>query len=148
MQGSNMGFAAAITTGTAPDLSQLTSDDLIKFGLIPEFVGRFPNIVALSQLTRQDMMAVLTEVKNNYITQYQWIFQQDDVKLEITVPALEAIVDQAVCSRTGARSLQGHLEKVLMPHMFELAGYRSSGINRVVIDADQVNNPTPLEDAI
>jgi len=148
VQGSSMGFAAVIASSTAPDLSQLTSDDLIKFGLIPEFVGRFPNIVTLAALTQQDMMAVLTEVKNNYITQYQWIFQQDGVELEITVPALEAIVDLAMCSRTGARSLQGHLEKVLMPHMFELAGYRSLGIDRVVIGADQVNNPTPLEDAI
>jgi len=148
MQGSNMGFGASITSGMDPDLTQITSDDLIKFGLIPEFIGRFPNIVTLEHLTRADMMAVLTKIKNNYVTQYQWIFQQDDVELSITDQGLETIVDIAMSSRTGARALQGILEKILMPHMFELARYRQSGINRVVIDRDLVNKPEPLEDTI
>lgn len=144
-QGSAMGFNASVSTKSDIDLNQVTPDDLVKFGMIPEFVGRFPTTVTLKDLERADMIRILTDVKHNYIEQYQWLFQEDDVELTITHDALESIVDNAMKSKTGARALHTELEKVLMPHMYNLIEYSNSNFKQVVIDREQVNTPRSFE---
>jgi ATP-dependent Clp protease ATP-binding subunit ClpX len=144
IHGSSIGFNSPINSKRDINLSEVTPDDLVKFGMIPEFVGRFPVAVALCALTRADMIQVLTSVKNNYIQQYQWLFKQDSVEFNLTESAINALVDRTMLSNTGARGLHSELERVLMPHMFDLIRYRDRGILEVTIDEDQVNTPTSL----
>lgn len=139
--GTNMGFVGNLASSTVTELGDATPDDLVKFGLIPEFIGRFPTQVALSSLTRQDMINILTKVKHNYIEQYQWLFAQDQVDLAFDQGAIDSIVDAAMQSGTGARALHNKIENILMPHMFSLIDYKSRGINEVTITADLVSDP-------
>jgi len=118
----------------------------VRFGMIPEFVGRFPGVVNLEPLDRGDLVRILTEVKNNYISQYQWLFKQDSIDLNFGQDALDTLVDRAHSSGTGARALHSEIERALMPHMFNLRSYHETGINCVDIDADLVNNPKPLKE--
>jgi ATP-dependent Clp protease ATP-binding subunit ClpX len=140
-----MGFNGTITTPESVELSAVTADDIVKFGMIPEFVGRFPNVVALDALTESDLIAVLQDIKNNLISQYQWLFQQDQVELTFDSAAVYALAIRALQTSTGARALQSELERVLMPHMFHLRTYVEQDIKHLLIDADQVNNPTALK---
>ena len=147
VRGTSIGFGAQVNSDTNTHLDQTTPEDLIKFGMIPEFVGRFPSWVALQELDKEDLIRILLDVKHSYITQYSWLFEQDQVELEFSPDALEAIADRTILNKTGARGLHSELERVLLPHMFYLASYRKQGINRVYIDADQVNTPTELKEA-
>jgi ATP-dependent Clp protease ATP-binding subunit ClpX len=126
----------------------VTPDDLVKFGMIPEFVGRFPNTVTLSALDRDDMRAILTETKNNLIQQYQWLFAQDDVQLDFDDAAIDCLVSRAMESSTGARALHTEIERALMPHMYQIHSYRDQGQDRLLIDADLVNTPNPRKDTV
>lgn len=144
MFGSAIGFSSAIRSKEDVDLGDVTPDDLVKYGMIPEFIGRFPNTVNLAELTKQDLLRILTQVRHNYIEQYQWLFRQDEVDLVFTDDGLDAVVDLAQASRTGARALQSVVERALMPHMFNLRVYRDQGIKQVVIDKGKVNNPIEL----
>ena len=147
VQGTSIGFGAKVKQDADTHLGQTTPEDLIKFGMIPEFVGRFPSWVALSELTKEDLIRILLDVKHSYIQQYAWLFEQDRVELEFSPEALEMIADRTILNKTGARGLHSELERVLLPHMFYLARYRKQGINHVFIDADQVNTPTELKAA-
>jgi len=147
VQGTSIGFGAKIKNDTITHLDQVTPEDLIKFGMIPEFVGRFPSWVALNELSKEDLIRILLDVKHSYIAQYSWLFEQDKVELEFSPEALEMIADRTILNKTGARGLHSELERVLLPHMFYLASYRKQGINRVYIDVDQVNTPTELKEA-
>lgn len=144
-RGTSVGFNAEVAPGALTDLSAVTPDDLVRFGMIPEFVGRFPNWVVLHPLSELDLYHVLTQVRNNLLEQYQWIFQQDQVELVFDDEALAAIVANCINNHTGARGLHTELERVLMPHMFELAGYRYRGMSCLRVTADLVNTPRPLE---
>jgi ATP-dependent Clp protease ATP-binding subunit ClpX len=144
VNGSSMGFTTPVTTARDVELTQVVPDDLVRFGLIPEFVGRFPTMVTLDHLDRKDLIRVLTEVRNNYIDQYKWLFKKDNVDVVITPDALEALVDRAIVSGTGARALHSELERVLMPHMFDLIRYRDEGRNSLTIDAELVKVPNAL----
>lgn len=139
--GSSIGFNSPVSSDREVSLDEVTPDDLIRFGLIPEFIGRFPSTVTLEELERADMLRILTEVKNNYVDQYQWLFQQDGVELKFVPEALEAMVDRAIESGTGARALHSEIERALMPHMFHLRQYRDKGIKCVDIAAEDINNP-------
>lgn len=143
-QSTGIGFGAMVDRTSGVNFDLVMPDDLVKYGLIPEFVGRFPCTVALEELTRSDMVRVLTEVKNNLIQQYQWLFEQDSTQLEMTEDALEALVDRAIKTGTGARGLQSELERALLPHMFDLVAYREQNLDQVLIDAQAVNNPSSL----
>ena len=147
VRGTSIGFGAQVNSDTNAHLGQTTPEDLIKFGMIPEFVGRFPSWVALQELSKEDLIRILLDVKHSYIAQYSWLFEQDQVELEFSPEALETIADRTILNKTGARGLHSELERVLLPHMFYLASYRKQGINRVYIDADQVNTPTELKEA-
>ena len=113
----------------------------MKFGLIPEFVGRFPVAVSLQTLDREQLITILSQVKNNLVSQYQWLFGLDEVELEFESDALTEVADRAVANRTGARGLQSEMERVLIPHMYNLSRYREQGRVRVVIDKSQINTP-------
>jgi ATP-dependent Clp protease ATP-binding subunit ClpX len=147
IRGTSIGFGAKVKDDTEAHLDQVTPEDLIKFGMIPEFVGRFPSWVALRELSKEDLIRILLDVKHSYIAQYSWLFEQDKVELEFSPEALEMIADRTILNKTGARGLHSELERVLLPHMFYLARYRKQGINHVFIDADQVNTPTELKEA-
>ena len=147
VRGTSIGFGAQVNSDTNTHLDQTTPEDLIKFGMIPEFVGRFPSWVALQELDKEDLIRILLDVKHSYIEQYSWLFGQDKVELEFSPEALEMIADRTILNKTGARGLHSELERVLLPHMFYLARYRREGIDHVFIDADQVNTPTELKEA-
>ena len=144
VQGTSIGFGAKVETDKDTSLDLVGPDDLMRFGMIPEFVGRFPNWVALNELSQQDLINILQNVKHNYISQYSWLFEQDRVDLQFTPRALEAIAQRTLDMKTGARGLHSELERVLLPHMFNLAEYRRQGITTVNIDIDQVNTPKEL----
>lgn len=146
IKGTSIGFSGQVKSANdALSLSQVTPEDIIKFGMIPEFVGRFPAWVALEELTREDLIEILINIKHSYIEQYQWLFRQDNVELEFTQRALETIAENTMRNKTGARGLHSELERVLMPHMYRLAEYARNGINRVEIDEHMVNTPKELK---
>ena len=146
IQGTSMGFNAEIsnTHNEKLHLDQTTPDDLVRYGLIPEFVGRFPSWVALKELDKKDLIRILKEVKHNYISQYQWLFKQDNVELAFTPDSLELIAERTIKNKTGARGLHSELERVLLPHMYNLAQYRTDGIDHVAISTEEVNIPKEL----
>jgi len=148
VQGTAIGFHSQPGTGISASNRTVTPDDLVKFGMIPEFVGRFPNTVTLSALDRDDMRAILTETKNNLIQQYQWLFAQDDVQLDFDDAAIDCLVSRAMESSTGARALHTEIERALMPHMYQIHSYRDQGQDRLLIDADLVNTPNPRKDTV
>jgi ATP-dependent Clp protease ATP-binding subunit ClpX len=141
-----MGFKAEVTKVGANELDLLAKvlpEDLIKFGLIPEFIGRLPVVSSVSQLDRSALMDILTEPKNSLVKQYQRIFSMDGVELEFTTDALEAIADQALMRNTGARGLRAILEEVLLEVMYELPGRED--VAKCVVNAEVVLdrvNPT------
>jgi ATP-dependent Clp protease ATP-binding subunit ClpX len=143
-QGTSMGFGATLTDKTDTDFSEVTPDDLVRYGLIPEFVGRFTSVVCLHGLTKEQLISILTRVKHNYIEQYQWLFDQDGVELAFDKESLDTIADRTLKTRTGARGLHTELERVLLPHMFDLPSYKRANIMSVTINKTQVNTPMTL----
>jgi ATP-dependent Clp protease ATP-binding subunit ClpX len=144
VRGTSIGFSAQVNSEVDTLQEPVTPDDLVRYGLIPEFVGRFGSCVNLEQLTRLQMVSILTRVKNNFVSQYQWLFDQDGVELTFEEDSLELIADRALSTRTGARALHTELERILLPHMFDLTTYKKQNILRVVIDKTQVNTPMTL----
>jgi ATP-dependent Clp protease ATP-binding subunit ClpX len=145
LQGTAIGFHSDPVPSRDKDIGLVTPDDLVRFGMIPEFVGRFPNTVSLTELAREDLVKILTETKNNLIQQYQWLFSQDGITLEVDSTAIDCLVSRAMSTGTGARALHTEMERTLMPHMYDIGQYRDQGRDRVVIDADLVNTPQTLE---
>jgi ATP-dependent Clp protease ATP-binding subunit ClpX len=143
-QGTAMGFGAQIASVDDSKNEPITPDDLVKYGMIPEFVGRFSNYVNLHALTGTQLISILTEIKNNLIGQYQWLFDQDQVALEFDTDSLDLIVERTMRTGTGARGLHSELERVLLPHMFDLPRYRKQDILQVIINKTQVNTPMTL----
>lgn len=119
---------------------QVQPEDLRKFGLIPEFIGRLPVVATVEQLDKPALISILTEPKNALVKQYQRMFEIDGFELEFEPAAIEMIADLAVERETGARGLRAILEELLSPIMFELPGSAEQGL--VVITADNVENHT------
>ena len=142
-----VGFGADIRRADEKDigelLGQVLPEDLMKFGLIPEFIGRLPVIGAVTNLDREALIEILVEPKNALIKQYQKFFEMENVELEFTDDAIEAVADQAILRGTGARGLRAILEEVLLNAMYDLPG--RTDISKCVIDASVVLekvNPT------
>ena len=136
--------AAASAAHTAEEvqkhpLSYVEPEDLVSFGLIPEFVGRLPVVAALDELTRDDLVHILVEPKDSIVRQYQELFRMDGIELTFTEGALEAVADLAVAKHTGARGLRAVLERVMRDVMFDLPGYTGKPNARCVIDEEIVN---------
>lgn len=136
-----VGFHAQVKSKSEKDpgelFAQVLPEDLLKFGMIPEFVGRLPMIGAVHSLDRSALMKILTEPKNALLKQYQKFFEFEDVELEFTTEALEAVADQALVRGTGARGLRAILEEVLLETMYDLPGRKD--VAKVVIDVNAVN---------
>jgi ATP-dependent Clp protease ATP-binding subunit ClpX len=143
----SVGFGAEVTSkeDTRPSdvLEQVMPEDLIGYGLIPEFIGRLPVMTTVSDLDKESLVRVLTEPKNAIVKQYEKFFEMDGVELVITEDALDAIADLALKRGTGARGLRAIMEEVLLDTMYELPA--RSDVARVIIDGAVVRekvNPT------
>ena len=133
-----IGFGAPLNENSkgTDSYAEVMPEDLLKFGLIPEFIGRLPVITTVSNLDRGALIQILTEPKNALVKQYQKMFQLDGVELVLETGALEAIADQALERGTGARGLRAILEEVLLPVMFDLPSRED--VARVVIGREAV----------
>ncbi len=133
---SGIGFSATVKTKSERKVSEVFRDvepeDLIKFGLIPELVGRLPVVATLGELTEDALVQILTEPKNALVKQYQKLFSMDGVDLEIRPSALTAIAKKALARKTGARGLRSIMEQSLMDTMFDLP--TMEGVQKVVLD--------------
>jgi ATP-dependent Clp protease ATP-binding subunit ClpX len=122
-------------------LKHVNHDDLLEYGLIPEFVGRLPAVVSLDHLTHEDLMRILVEPRNAVVRQYKKILQLDDVELVFTDDALEATASQAEKWKTGARGLRTAIEDALLDVMYEIPSLE--GVQKCIIDADVINRRRP-----
>ena len=118
--------------------AQVETEDLIKFGLIPEFVGRLPVVASLAELDEEALIRILTVPKNALIKQYQALFTLENVELEFTPEALTAIAKKALARKTGARGLRSIVEGVLLDTMYDLPSLE--GLKKVVVDQDVIDN--------
>lgn len=136
-----IGFGANIRSKREQDASdhfrQVMPEDLVKFGMIPEFIGRLPVITSVHNLDREALLQILTEPKNALVKQYRKLFELDGVELEFSRDALEAIADQAILRGTGARGLRAIMEEVLMSVMYEVPSRQD--VARVVVTGDVVS---------
>jgi len=139
-----IGFGVAIKDNTPGSLGDVEPDDLVKYGLIPEFVGRFPTSVVLTELSEDQLIYVLTEIRNSLVAQYTYLFETDGIALKFSIDALHDIAHNAFKRKTGARSLQAELERILMPHMYSLKEYAKSKITEVEITSELVRTPQKL----
>ena len=144
---SGIGFGASVKSKSERKVSELfrevEPEDLIKFGLIPELVGRLPVVATLGELTEDAMVQILTEPKNALVKQYQRLFTMDGVDLEIRPSALAAIAKKALARKTGARGLRSIMEQALTDTMFELPTL--DGVTKVVLDEHTIEeNTKPL----
>ncbi|MDR2731161.1 MAG: ATP-dependent Clp protease ATP-binding subunit ClpX [Treponema sp.] len=141
-----LGFGAD-TSGGEKNLKELYDnlhpDDLIHFGMIPEFIGRLPIIVSLEELKRDDLKRIITEPRNAIIRQYQASLAYDDVKLEFTEDAIDAIADMAIKQKTGARGLRAIVEKLMTDIMFDIPSIK--GDKHVTITQHTVERSEPPE---
>ena len=144
VQGTTMGFGANFSDSSKIETEPVTPDDLVRYGMIPEFVGRFGSCVGLQALTKSQLINILTEIKNNFISQYKWLFDQDGVALEFDAESLDTIAERTLQTKTGARGLHTELERALLPHMFDLPRYRRQNILQVVINKELINTPMTL----
>lgn len=139
-KGTAMGFGADVRNeddkSVGEILKELEPEDLLKFGLIPEFVGRLPVIAALTDLDEDALVTILTQPKNALVKQYQRLFEMEDVQLTFTDDALVAIAARAIDRKTGARGLRSILEEILLESMFELPGM--DNVEEVVVNAEAV----------
>ena len=142
-----IGFGAAVESPedrkTGELFKELEPEDLLRFGLIPEFVGRIPVLATLEDLDEDSLVQILSEPKNALIKQYQRLFEMDEVKLSFQEGALRAIAKKAIIRKTGARGLRSIIESILLETMFELPSME--GVEEVVISEEVVNgNTQPL----
>jgi ATP-dependent Clp protease ATP-binding subunit ClpX len=144
-QGTTIGFGVELALPKSAATAPITPTDLVKYGMIPEFVGRFPSIIQLEELTKEQLITILTKVNNNLVGQYKWLFDQDGVSLDFDTDSIDMIAERTMTTKTGARGLHTELERVLLPHMYNLTDYQSRNILKIAIDKTQVSNPIKLE---
>jgi len=142
INGTSIGFGADIKDSRKDgDLSMVSPDDLTRFGMIPEFIGRFTTTVNVDNLTKDEMIQVLTKVKNNYIDQYKYLLSLDNIELEFSEDAISQLAENTMKLKTGARGLHTEIEKVLMPHMYNTKKYRENNIKKININQEQILQP-------
>jgi len=141
-KGSSIGFGADVKNnddrGVGEQFQELEPEDLLKFGLIPEFVGRLPVIATLEDLDEEALVTILTQPKNALVKQYQRLFELEDVKLSFTEDALSAIAKRAIERKTGARGLRSIMEDILLDTMFDLPGTENA--QEVVVNDEAVTS--------
>ena len=146
-KGSALGFGADVRENDERNIGdifkEVEPEDLLKFGLIPEFVGRLPVIATLEDLDVKSLVSILTKPKNALIKQYQRLFEMENIELSFTSEALSAISEKAIQRKTGARGLRSILESILLNSMFDLPGM--TGVSEVVVNEEAVSgNAEPL----
>ncbi len=145
MQKSSMGFEAEVKSNEESRieriLSKVETEDLLKFGLIPEFVGRLPVVTSLEELDLDALVRILTEPINALTKQYQALFAMENIALEFTEDGLRAIAQKAMERKTGARGLRGVMERLLMESMFDAPD--AQDVERIIVNADVVDQKTP-----
>lgn len=141
-QGSSIGFGADVKDPddrrTGEILRDVEPEDLLKFGLIPEFVGRLPVVATLEDLDNDALVEILTQPKNALVRQYQRLFTMENVNLEFREEALKAIADKAIERKTGARGLRSIMEGILLDPMFDLPGM--DDVEEIIINGETVKN--------
>lgn len=138
-----IGFGADITKREKTDLSLVNTEDLLKFGLIPEFIGRVPIIVSLDALDEEALVRILNEPKNSLIKQYQKLFDLDDVKLSFNDDAIAEIAKKAYDQKTGARGLRTIIENLLLDVMYEIPSREE--IKEVIVTKESIDDHSKLE---
>lgn len=142
---SSIGFGSEVRHKNEPaDLKLVTPDDLTRFGMIPEFIGRFTTTITLEELNLKQLVQVLLDIKNSFIDQYKYLFELDGIKLTFTDEAIHKIAQNCIDLKTGARGLHTEIERVLMPHMFHIRKYKENEIVELVIDTDLIDQPKAL----
>jgi len=141
-KGTSIGFGAEVkdvdSRGVGEIFTELEPEDLLKFGLIPEFVGRLPVIATLGDLDEEALVTILTQPKNALVKQYQRLFEIENAKLTFTEDALKAISKRAIARKTGARGLRSIMEDILLDTMFELPGMEN--VDEVVVNEEAVGS--------
>ncbi|MCW2247547.1 ATP-dependent Clp protease ATP-binding subunit ClpX [Azospirillum fermentarium] len=139
-KGTSIGFGADVRgpdeRSTGDILHELEPEDLLKFGLIPEFVGRLPVVATLSDLDEAALVEILTQPKNALVKQYQRLFEMEDVHLEFSEDALKSIANKAIQRKTGARGLRSIMEAILLDPMFDLPGL--TGVESILVNKEVV----------
>jgi len=146
-RGSSIGFGADVRGPEDRQVGEILKgvepEDLLRFGLIPEFVGRLPVIATLNDLDEDSLVEILTKPRNALVKQYQRLFDMEDVRLELTEDALRGIAKKAITRKTGARGLRSIMEAILLDSMYELPGLE--GVEEIVINREVVEgNAEPL----
>ncbi|NLG88972.1 MAG: ATP-dependent Clp protease ATP-binding subunit ClpX [Clostridiaceae bacterium] len=140
-----IGFGAVTESTKEKDIGELFQlvlpQDLLKYGLIPEFIGRMPIVVSLHSLDREALIDILTKPKNALVKQYRKLFEMDGVELEIEEEALHAIADKALERKTGARGLRAIMEEIMMDVMYDIPSKRN--VEKCIIDKETVNSGKP-----
>jgi len=145
LTGTSIGFNAIVKSKKKElVIDQVIPDDLTKFGMIPEFVGRFTTAITLDELTKNDLVKVLTEVKNNFIEQYQYLFSIDEVELKFDKKSIDKIAENCLKLKTGARGLHSEIERILMPHMYNISVYKQNKIKSININQELVKEPKTI----
>ena len=143
--GTSIGFGAEIKDNRKEsELTNVAPDDLVRFGMIPEFIGRFTTTVSVADLSKDELIKVLKDVKNNYIDQYKYLLSLDNIKLEFKDDALDQLAENCLKLKTGARGLHTEIERTLMPHMFNTKKYRENKVTEINIDRHLVLEPKSL----
>jgi ATP-dependent Clp protease ATP-binding subunit ClpX len=139
-QGTSIGFGADVRSPderqTGQILQEVEPEDLLKFGLIPEFVGRLPVVATLTDLDEESLVEILTKPKNALVKQYQRLFEMEGVSLGFSEDALSSIAKKAVTRKTGARGLRSIMENILLESMFDLPSL--DGVEEVMINGEVV----------
>jgi len=137
-----IGFSASVSSKDEESnigdiLKDLEPEDLIRFGLIPEFVGRLPVVATLEELDKEALINILVEPKNSLVKQYSALFEMEDVELDIRQDALEAIAEKALTRKTGARGLRSIIENTLLDSMYDIPSRKD--VHKLVVDASVIN---------
>jgi len=142
---SSIGFGATTTKDQTVNYESVTPEDFTKYGMIPEFTGRFPVAVHTEKLSVDDLCSILTDLENSPLEQMKFYFDADTINLEFTKDAVLAIAESAYKMETGARGIRTILEKTLMPYQFTLVNLRQSGVTKIIITADVITNNSPAD---
>ena len=146
VDGNSIGFSAKINHEDEEQdyLERLMPDDLTKYGMIPEFTGRFTSLVNITELSKEQLIQIMTSVKNSYIDQYVYLFSLDGIELSFTSDAIDQIAENCLELKTGARGLHSEVERCLLPHMYDVQAYKRAGVTRLNITKELVDDPKLL----
>lgn len=147
LQSKSIGFTALVDSKIDEKLNpyeRVTTKDLIQFGFIPEFIGRFGLITAVEELSVKDLIRVLKDTKNSLIKQYQYIFKLDGLNIEFDDDALKRIAEKSKELKTNARGLKNIIEKILLPYQFDALNLVERGLNKIIISKEAVDGNTAI----